>query len=82
MADQGYRWVVVAAGGLMGCVAMGAMFSLPVLLNGMAEDTGWSRTGISAAMTVAFLAMAFSSMVWGALAAAQSGPQPAATSWR
>jgi hypothetical protein len=22
------------------------------------------------------------SMVWGALAAAQSGPQPAATSWR
>lgn len=67
MADQPYRWIVVAAGGLMGCIAMGAMFSLPVLLNGMAEETGWSRTGISAAMTVAFLAMAFSSMIWGAL---------------
>lgn len=67
MADQGYRWVVVAAGGLMGCVAMGAMFALPVLLNGMEAETGWSRTGISAAMTVAFLAMAFSSMIWGAL---------------
>src|SRR5688572_13961055 len=25
-----YRWVVVAAGGLLGCVAIGAMFSLPV----------------------------------------------------
>ena len=67
MADQPYRSIVVAAGGLMGCIAMGAMFSLPVLLNGMAEETGWSRTGISAAMTVAFLAMAFSSMIWGAL---------------
>jgi hypothetical protein len=26
-----YRWVIVAAGGLLGCVAIGAMFSLPVL---------------------------------------------------
>lgn len=65
--QSNYRWIVVAAGGLMGCVAMGAMFSLPVLLNGMAADTGWSRTGISAAMTVAFLAMAVTSMGWGAL---------------
>ena len=28
----GYRWVIVAAGGLLGCVAIGAMFSLPVFL--------------------------------------------------
>ena len=27
-----YRWVIVAAGGLLGCVAIGAMFSLPVFL--------------------------------------------------
>jgi hypothetical protein len=27
-----YRWVIVAAGGLMGCVAIGSMFSLPVFL--------------------------------------------------
>jgi MFS family permease len=51
----------------MGCVAMGAMFSLPVLLNPMAEATGWSRTGISGAMTIGFLAMAATSMIWGAL---------------
>ena len=67
MADSGYRWVIVAAGGVMGCVAMGALFSLPVLLTPMVEATGWSRTGISAAMTCAFLAMAAMAMVWGAL---------------
>ncbi len=66
-ADPAYRWVIVAAGGVMGCVAMGALFSLPVLLNPMTEATGWSRTGISAAMTIAFLAMAATSMIWGAL---------------
>ena len=67
MADAPYRWVVVAAGGLMGCVAMGSLFALPVLLTPMVETLGWSRTGISAAMTVAFLAMSVTSMIWGAL---------------
>lgn len=67
MSNQTYRWIVVAAGGLMGCAAMGALFALPVLLNPMVEATGWSRTGISAAMTVGFLAMAVASMGWGAL---------------
>ncbi|MGR6430730.1 MFS transporter [Rhizobium sp. PAMB 3174] len=67
MQQSPYRWIMVAAGGLMGCVAMGTLFSLPVLLNPMTVATGWSRTGISGAMTIAFLAMAFSSMIWGAL---------------
>ncbi|WP_457425573.1 MFS transporter [Roseateles sp. P5_E7] len=62
-----YRWVIVAAGGLLGCVAIGALFSLPVLLRPIALDTGWSTTGISAAMTIAFAAMAVGSMAWGAL---------------
>jgi len=62
-----YRWVIVAAGGLLGCVAVGAMFSLPVFLLPMAQDTGWSVTGISTAMTVGFLAMALASMAWGSL---------------
>ncbi|MFG6489527.1 MFS transporter [Roseateles sp. BYS78W] len=62
-----YRWVIVAAGGLLGCVAIGALFSLPVLLRPIALDTGWSTTGISTAMTVAFAAMAVGSMGWGAL---------------
>ena len=62
-----YRWIIVAVGGLLGCIAIGTMFSLPVLLLPMSQATGWSRTGISAAMTIAFLTMALSSMGWGAL---------------
>ena len=65
--ESRYRWVVVAAGGIIGCVAMGCLFSLPVFLAPMAQDTGWSRTGISAAMTFAFLVMGFAGVMWGAL---------------
>jgi MFS family permease len=61
-----YRWVIVALGGLMGCVAIGAMFSLAVFLAPMSEQTGWSRAGISFAMTINFLVMAFGSFGWGA----------------
>ncbi|GAU01344.1 membrane protein [Burkholderia stabilis] len=59
--------MIVAAGGLMGCIAIGAMFSLPVFLRAIARDTGWSMTGISGAMTLGFIAMAFASMGWGSL---------------
>jgi MFS family permease len=67
MTNLQYRWVIVAAGGLLSCVAIGAMFSLPVFLQPIAQDTGWSVAGISTAMTVAFLAMALGSMAWGNL---------------
>jgi MFS family permease len=67
MSHERYRWVIVAAGGLLGCIAVGAMFALPVFLKPIARDTGWSITGISGAMTIGFLAMAFASMVWGNL---------------
>jgi MFS family permease len=67
MTHPHYRWVIVAAGGLLGCVAIGAMFSLPVLLQPIAHDTGWSSTGVSGAMTVAFITMALGSMAWGTL---------------
>jgi len=73
--NQSYRWVIVAAGGLLGCVAIGAMFSLPVFLRPMSEATGWSVTGISTAMTIGFLAMAVASMVWGGLSD-RFGPRP------
>ena len=46
---------------------MGAMFSLPRLLTPMAQATGGSRTDISSAMTIGFLAMAVTSMFWGAM---------------
>src|SRR5271155_4125800 len=67
MSKSYYRWVIVAAGGLLGCVAIGAMFSLPVFLRPISRDTGWSITGISSAMTFGFLAMALGSIVWGNL---------------
>jgi MFS family permease len=67
MSNANYRWVIVAAGGLLGCVAIGAMFSLPVFLLPMARTTGWSVAGISTAMTIGFLSMAAASMVWGTL---------------
>src|SRR5579872_972709 len=67
MNSSSYRWVIVAAGALIGCVAIGSMFSLPVLLTPMTTATGWSRTGISSAMTIGFLAMALGSMAWGAV---------------
>jgi MFS family permease len=62
-----YRWVIVAAGGALGCLAIGGLFSLPVFLRPIAQDTGWSTTGISTAMTLAFLALALGSIAWGTL---------------
>jgi MFS family permease len=75
MTNSRYRWVIVAAGGLLGCVAIGAMFSLPVFLLPITRDTGWSMTGVSSAMTIGFLAMALTSMLWGTLSD-RLGPLP------
>src|SRR5580704_12914629 len=75
MSSSYYRWVIVAAGGLLGCVAMGAMFSLPVFLRPISRDTGWSITGVSSAMTFGFLAMALGSAIWGNLSD-RFGPRP------
>lgn len=75
MNTSHYRWVIVAAGGVLGCVAIGGMFSLPVFLRPITHDTGWSVAGISSAMTIGFLAMAFTSMAWGTLSD-RVGPLP------
>ena len=64
---DGYRWVIVAAGAFMGCVAIGSIFSLPVFLQPMSAATGWSRTAISLAMTFNFLSMGIASFGWGML---------------
>jgi MFS family permease len=65
--ERHYGWVIVAVGALMGCVGMGAMFSLTVFLAPMAAETGWSRAGISASMTVSFLTMGVAAFGWGML---------------
>ncbi len=70
-----YRWLLVAIGALMTCVAVGAMFSLAVFLEPIATQTGWSRTGISSAMTLDFLAMGVASFGWG-WASDRFGPRP------
>src|SRR5579863_4220301 len=67
MTNSYYRWVIVAAGGLLGCVAIGSMFSLPVFLLPISRDTGWSVTGVSSAMTIGFVALALASFAWGSL---------------
>ncbi len=63
--ERHYGWVIVAVGALMGCIGMGSMFSLAVFLDPIAAGTGWSRAGISASMTVAFLAMGVGAFGWG-----------------
>src|ERR1044072_1695301 len=62
-----YGWVVVPAAALLGCVAMGSTFSLAVFLQPMSEATGWSRTGVSLAMTLVFINMGVGRFLWGAL---------------
>ncbi|MDX8481675.1 MFS transporter [Mesorhizobium sp. VK24D] len=62
-----YRWVIVAAGALMTCVALGAMFSLAIFLEPMSLGTGWSRAGISSAMTLNFLVMGVGGFAWGSI---------------
>ncbi|OWJ59849.1 MFS transporter [Inquilinus limosus] len=65
--DTSYRWVIIGVGALMTCVGIGAMFSLAIFLQPMATDTGWSRAGISSAMTLNFLVMGVAGFGWGTL---------------
>jgi MFS family permease len=62
-----YGWVIVGVAMVVTCVGFGAMFSLGVFLQPMAEAMGWSRTGISTAALLNFLCMGVGSFVWGAL---------------
>jgi MFS family permease len=65
--ERHYGWVIVAAGAAITCIAMGAMFALPVYLQPIAEETGWTRAGISGAMTVGFVVMGVAGFLWGTL---------------
>ena len=76
MENSSYRWVIVAAGALITCMAVGAMFSLPVVLVEMSRDTGWSVTGISTAMTLGFLSRCRSRAWRGAIFPTASAHAP------
>jgi MFS family permease len=65
--DNPYRWVIIGVGALMTCVGIGAMFSLAIFLQPMSADTGWSRAGISSAMTLNFLVMGVAGFAWGTI---------------
>ena len=64
---RSYGWVVVGAGMVMTGLSFGAMMSLAVLLIPMAQETGWSRSGISSVATINFLFMGIGSILWGML---------------
>jgi MFS family permease len=63
--NASYRWIIVAVGALVTCVAIGAMFSLAVFLGPMSASTGWGRATISTAMTLDFLFMGVAGFAWG-----------------
>jgi MFS family permease len=65
--QSSYRWVIIACGALMSCVGIGAMFSLAIFLQPMSDATGWTRAGISSAMTLNFLVMGAAGFGWGAV---------------
>lgn len=65
--SSNYRWVIVFAGGLMGCVALGTMFSLAIFQEPIAKSTGWSHAGIASAMTLNFIVMGVGGFLWGTL---------------
>jgi MFS family permease len=62
-----YGWVIVGVGIVVTCVGFGAMLTLSIFLQPMAEAMGWSRTGIATAATLNFLCMGVGAFMWGAL---------------
>jgi MFS family permease len=62
-----YGWVIVGVGIVVTCLGMGAMLSLSVFLQPIAQAMGWSRTGISTAALLNWLSMGLGAFLWGAL---------------
>ncbi len=62
-----YGWVIVGVGIVVTCVGFGAMLSLSIFLQPMAEAMGWSRTGIATAAMLNFLCMGIGAFMWGTL---------------
>src|SRR5437763_3083164 len=60
-----YGWVIVGVGIVVTCVGIGTMMSLGVFVQPMSQDLGWSRTGISFAAVLNFLAMGLGAFLWG-----------------
>ena len=79
-----YGWVIVGVGIVVTCIGMGAMMSLSIFLQPISEAMGWSRTGISTAALLNFLAMGVGGFALGCavrpLRHARGRPHAAASS--
>ncbi|HKW93255.1 MAG TPA: MFS transporter [Methylomirabilota bacterium] len=64
---RSYGWAIVGLGIVVTCIGVGAMLSLSVFLPPISTAMGWSRTGISTAALLNWLAMGVGSFAWGAL---------------
>src|SRR6185503_7389687 len=62
-----YGWVIVGVGIVVTCIGFGAMLTLSIFLQPMAEAMCWSRTGIAAAALLNFICMGLGAFMWGAL---------------
>jgi MFS family permease len=62
-----YGWTIVGVGIVVTCIGFGAMATLTVFLQPMAETMGWSRMEISTAALVNWLCMGAGAFLWGAL---------------
>jgi MFS family permease len=62
-----YGWIIVGVGIVVTCVGFGAMLTLSIFLQPMAEAMTWSRTGIATAAMLNFLCMGLGAFMWGAL---------------
>ena len=62
-----YGWIIVVVGAVITCVGFGAMLTLSIFLQPVAEAMGWSRQGIAVAAMLNYLGMGVGAFGWGAL---------------
>src|SRR5262245_56452348 len=62
-----YGWVIVGVGIVVTCLGMGAMLSLSVFLQPIAQALGWPRTGLSTAALLNLLSMGLGAVLGVAL---------------
>ena len=62
-----YGWIIVVVGAVISCVGFGAMLTLSIFLQPVAEVMGWSRQGIAVAAMLNYLGMGVGAFAWGAL---------------
>jgi len=60
-----YGWVIVGVGFVVTGIGFGAMLSLSVFLQPIADAMGWTRGGISTAALLNWLCMGAGALLWG-----------------